>query len=90
MNKTEFIKNLSLICDLSQSKCQEIMQEAYNLICQNLKEGKQVSFKGFGKFYVKTKKERFVKNFNSNNMHLIGCRHVPTFKMGKSFKKVIN
>lgn len=90
MNKTEFVKELSQNCSLSQNKCQEVLSEAYKLICQNLKEGRQVNFKGFGKFFVRTKKERFVKSFNSNNMQLIGCRHVPTFKMGKSFKKVIN
>lgn len=89
MNKTQFIKILSQSCGLSQTKCDEILSSAYFLICKNLREGESVSFKGFGKFFVKTKKERFIKNFNSSNLQLIGCRNVPSFKIGKSFKQQI-
>ena len=90
MNKTEFVKKLSQNCNLPQHTCQEVLSEAYSIICKNLKEGRQVVFKGFGKFFVKTKKERFVTGFNCTNKQLIGCRNVPTFKMGKNFKNVIN
>lgn len=89
MNKSQFIKVLSQNCGLSQNKCNEVMSTAYYLICKNLREGDYVSFKGFGKFYVKTKKERFIKSFNSDHLQIIGCRNVPSFKMGKSFKQEI-
>ena len=89
MNKSQFIKILSQCCGLTQAKCSEVLIETYKLICENLKQGESVVFKGFGKFFVKTKRERFVKNVNTNNLHLIGCRNVPCFKIGKQFKQEI-
>ena len=89
MNKSEFVKSLSHSCNLSIDKCCEVLSKSYKLICQKLREGECVVFKGFGKFYVKEKKERFIKSFKSNDMQLLGCRNIPAFKIGKSFKSQI-
>ena len=87
MNKTQFIKKLSESCSVDKNLCGFILNNAYYLLCDNLKKGETLNLKGFGKFYVKFRKERFLKV--GNKTILIGTKNIPVFKMGKSFKNII-
>ena len=87
MNKTQFIKKLSESCNIDKNLCDFVLNSAYLLLCDNLKKGETLNIKGFGKFYVKFRKERLLKR--GNQTLLIGTKNVPVFKMGKSFKNII-
>lgn len=87
MNKNEFLKELSKISNTNLSTCKKVLFNTYELLCDNLKKGQSVNFYGFGKFYVKCYKERFINNRGIKK--LIGAKFVPTFKTGKSFKNII-
>ena len=87
MNKLEFIKQLSEISGVKETDCKRFLKISYFLICDLLLKGEEISFKGFGKFFVKTRKERFVKS--KNKSYLVPTKHIVTFKIGKSFKEII-
>ena len=89
MNKRNFIKRVSLLCDLSQKKCEQILDKCYKLICESLCTGEGVNFKGFGKFYVKTTKERVVKNVFTKNLSFIRQKNVVSFKISSTFKNIV-
>ena len=87
MNKTQFIKRLSENCNIDKTVCGFVLNSAYFLLCDSLKKGETLNIKGFGKFYVKFRRERFLKR--GNQTLLIGTKNVPVFKMGKTFKNII-
>lgn len=89
MNKKEFVKRVSNSCNISQSKCEEILNCCYKVICNSLKVGESVVFKGFGKFFVKRKKERVVKNIYTKNLTFINQKNVVSFKISNAFKSIV-
>ena len=88
MNKTEVIKELSKLTNISQKMCKAVLDNFYLLIANSLRRGEEISFYGIGKFLVKTKKERVIKTSNGNK--LICPKKTPCFKIGKTFKNIIN
>ncbi len=88
MNKTEFLKVLSLNSNLSVSSCKRVLENTYSLICESLRKGQSVNFYGFGKFYVKSYKERCINNAGLRK--IIPAKNIPSFKTGKIFKNVVN
>lgn len=88
MNKNELINNLSNITGHSKQTCKDVLNNFYFLICDSLKKGEEVCFKGLGKFYVKSKSERIIKN--NLGTYLMSPKKIVTFKIGKTFKNIIN
>lgn len=89
MNKTEFLKEISLMSDVSIKDCNLIFNNSYKLLCNCLRKGDTISFYGFGKFYVKHINERIVKNNAFVGGKLLAPKNIPVFKMGKAFKEII-
>ena len=89
MNKNEFIKKLSYICNLSNKQCYLILNNAYKLLCDSLKIGETITFKGFGKFYIKTTKERVVKNVFTKSLSFLGQKNVVSFKISSTLKNIV-
>lgn len=87
MNKLEFVNKLSCLCGLSKVECNRFLKITYFLICDSLNKGEEICFKGIGKLFVKTRKERFLKN--GNKQILISSKNIPAFKIGKNFKDII-
>lgn len=89
MNKTTFLKELSLKCNLPINTCKDVMSMGYFLLCDSLKKGQSVNFYGFGKFYVRQRKERLIKKIGTSLSTLVMPKSIPAFKIGKSFKEII-
>ena len=87
MNKSEFLKELSKLSNTNLPTCKKVLHNTYALLCDNLKKGISVNFYGFGKFYVKCYKERFVNCGGIKK--LVSAKFVPSFKTGKNFKNII-
>lgn len=85
MNKSQFLKELSLISNMSVNACNKVLNNTYLLLCDNLRKGQSVVFYGFGKFYVRNRKERIL-----DNSKLIPAKNIPAFKTGKYFKNIVN
>ena len=64
MNKNELINNLSNVTGYSKQTCKDVLNNFYFLICDSLKKGEEVCFKGLGKFYVKCRFEHSLNNVN--------------------------
>jgi len=89
MNKSDFLKQLSLNCNLPEKICRQVLSNSYLLLCDCLNKGEEVNFYGFGKFYVKTRQERFYKQIGVNTLALLPPQNVPVFKTGRVFKQII-
>lgn len=89
MNKKDFVNKLSLICNLSQKKCKDIIDSAYKLICESLKVGEELNFNGFGLFYIKRTKERVVKSVYTKNLTFVLPKNIVCFKMSSTLKNIV-
>ena len=89
MHKREFIKNISSACNLSQKKCEQVLNVCFKLICESLCVGESINFKGFGKFFVKTTKERVVKNVFTKNLTFIRQKNIVSFKISSTLKNIV-
>ena len=89
MNKSEFIKKVSKKTGFSQCQVSKILKTSFEELCQTLNQDEEVSFRGFGKFFVKTSKERLCYNNFANKNILILARSMPSFKIFKNFREVI-
>ena len=73
---------------MPKKQCKQVLNNFYLLICDSLKKGEEICFYGIGKFFVKYKKERLIKT--NRGEIFVNSKNVPVFKMGKSFKNIIN
>lgn len=89
MNKDEFIKRVSECSNLSKKKCEQVLNNCYKLICKSLCIGESLNFKGFGKFYIKTTKERVVKNVFTKELTLVRQKNIVNFKISSAFKNIV-
>ena len=89
MNKGDFINKLSEQSNLPKSYCSRVLNACYSVLIDSLKKGEELNLKGFGRFFVKTRRERLVKNPLTGNKILIEQKNIPRFKLSTKFKDVI-
>ncbi len=87
MNKKEFIGLLSNRTNLSASRCNALLSEIKGLIVESLKTGEEVKFAGFGRFFVKYKKEQIC--CFKNGTRLLPAKNVAKFTASKCFKNIV-
>ena len=89
MNKKEFVKEIATLSNISQTKCEQILNNCYKLIHDSLIVGESINIKGFGKFFVKTKKERIVKNIQTKEFSMLEQKKVVCFKISSTLKYIV-
>lgn len=87
MNKKEFVKVLSLRSNLSEVKCKSLLNEIKSIIFENLRTGEDVRFAGFGRFFVKYKKERLC--YFKKQTKLLPAKNVAKFTLSNCFKNIV-
>ena len=90
MNKCEFLKEVSRNCGVSFQDCKKVFETQHFILGNCLKRGDDISLKGFGRFYVKTRMERLFKDVYSDKKVLLPIKNVVAFKMSKKFKNSID
>ena len=74
----------------SRKQSSEVTEILLEIIKQSLESGEDVMISGFGKFQVKTKKERCGRNPATNKVLILPPRRVVTFKCSGSLRDRIN
>jgi DNA-binding protein HU-beta len=90
MKKSELIKVVAEKTGLSQKDTQAVIDATIETIEEALKEGKKVTFIGFGSFEVVTRAPRVVKAPKSDKEIKIPERKAVRFKVGKNLKELVN
>jgi integration host factor subunit alpha len=75
---------------LSKADAARAVDTAFHLIKQTLAMGEDVLISGFGKWVVKTKKERRGRNPQTGNDLTIEARRVVTFRASGVLRRLIN
>ncbi|HVY53245.1 MAG TPA: HU family DNA-binding protein [Gammaproteobacteria bacterium] len=90
MNKAELVNKITEAMGLPQVKSEEILSAFLDGIMSSLKNGGNVTLIGFGKFGIKKKAARKVKNPRTGVEMHVDEKLVPFFKAGKELKETID
>lgn len=90
MNKTEFINVVSERTGESKATTKKIVDSVIDEITEQLKNGNEVQFVGFGTFKVTERSARDGINPSTGQKISIPASKNPQFKSGKALKNAVN
>ena len=76
--------------DLPPNKSAQVLESILEIIKNTLENGEDVMITGFGKFYVKEKKERRGRNPATGKDLMLGSRRVVGFKCSGKLRERMN
>ena len=90
LTKADIVEAIQNENGYSLKQSSEVTEILLEIIKQSLESGEDVMISGFGKFQVKTKKERRGRNPATNKDLILSPRKVVTFKCSGKLRDRIN
>ncbi len=90
MTKAELIKELAERTELTQVSAEKFYTVLLEIITEELANGNDVVFKGFGTFGIGQREERKGRNPQNGQELTIPATKYPKFKASKCLKKEVN
>lgn len=90
MTKNDLIELLYEQVGLSKKSCASTVESTIDIIKAELGKGNTVKISGFGKWTVKSKKDRIGRNPQTGEAMTISARKVVTFKPSKILSNTLN
>ncbi len=90
MTKNDIIGTVYENLSIPKKNCVRIVDSIFDLIKDDLDNGRDVMISGFGKWTVKAKKKRKGRNPQTGEALTIDARRVVTFKSSPVLKDAIN
>ena len=90
LTKKDIVNSLYMQIGYSKKISENLLEDFFELILDNLKKHKMVKIAKFGTFILREKKSRIGRNPKTKEKKLISQRKVVLFKPSKELKKSIN
>ena len=90
LTKKEIINSIYMQLGFSKKICENIFEEFFYLILEELIKNKKVKIPKFGTFQIRFKKSRIGRNPKTLEKKIISERNVILFKPSKELKNFIN
>ena len=90
LTKKDIVNSLYMQIGYSKKISENLLEDLFELILDNLKKHKMVKIAKFGTFILREKKSRIGRNPKTKEKKLISQRKVVLFKPSKELKKSIN
>jgi integration host factor subunit alpha len=90
LNKAHIVESVQNQTGFSNSRSLEIVETLLEIIKRTLASGEDVLFSGFGKFCVKEKKERKIRDPNTGEDMMMAPRKVVTFRCSGKLRERVN
>ena len=90
LTKIEIVDMLNEHIGIPKVECIRIVESFFDIIKSELEKGNPVMISGFGKWTVKTKRERKGRNPQTGEVLSIKARKVVTFKESAVLKDTLN
>ena len=90
MTKLDIVNEVAGMTGLSKVEVDVVVEGIMVCISDSLKRGERVDLRGFGSFIVKHKAAREARNPATNEIIKLKERHIPSFKVSKILKEVVN
>jgi len=89
MTKAEIIAEISTKTGVEKNQVQEVVESFFKVVRNNMIDGKNVYFRGFGSFIIKKRAQKIARNISKNTAMVIDAHYIPAFKPAKSFTEKI-
>ncbi len=90
LTKKDLVNQVYMQIGFSKQISENLIDEFFMLIIENLKKDGKVKLSKFGTFSIRSKKSRVGRNPKTKEIKTISKRDVVLFKPSKEFKKKIN
>ncbi len=90
VTKADIIEKVYERIGFSKKEASDLVERAFDAIKDELRKGEKVKISGFGKFVVKSKKDRIGRNPRTGEEMVITARRVITFKVSQVLKAMLN
>ena len=90
LTKKDLVNVVYMQLGFSKQVSENLIEEFFSLIVQNLKKDKRLKLSKFGTFSLREKKQRIGRNPKTKEEKKISKRNVILFKASKEFKELIN
>ena len=90
LTKKDIVNSLYMQLGYSKKISENLLEDMFELILENLKKHKIVKIAKFGTFIFREKKSRIGRNPKTKEKKLVSKRNVILFKPSKELKRSIN
>ena len=90
LTKQEIVNSIYMQIGYSKKISENLLEDMFELILENLKKHKIVKIAKFGTFIFREKKSRIGRNPKTKEKKLVSKRNVILFKPSKELKRSIN
>jgi integration host factor subunit alpha len=90
LTKKDLINSVYMQIGFSKNISENLIDDFFNTIKENLKIEKKLKLSKFGTFSVRSKKSRIGRNPKTKEQKTISNRDVVLFKASKEFKDLVN
>ena len=90
LTKKEIINSLYMQLGFSKKICENLLEDFFSIILNELKINYKVKISKFGTFILRHKKSRIGRNPKTLEKKIISARNVVLFKPSNELKKFIN
>ena len=90
LTKKEIINSLYMQLGFSKKICENLLEDFFSIILNELKNNEKVKISKFGTFILRHKKSRIGRNPKTLEKKIISARNVVLFKPSNELKKFIN
>ena len=90
LTKKDLVNIVYMQVGFSKQISENLIEELFSLIVENLKKEKKLKISKFGTFTIREKKSRIGRNPKTKEEKKISRRNVVLFKASKEFKEFLN
>ena len=90
LTKIDLIESIYNQTGMTRKECVRAVDSVFEIIKDEMNQGNDIMISGFGKWAVKSKKDRKGRNPQTGEAIIIEARKVVTFKTSTVLKKTIN
>jgi len=87
--KNDVVRKVAQDTRLSQRVVSDALNSMVNVVSQALRDGKTVTFPGFGTFYTSNRGEGTVKHIRTKETIKVPARRVAAFRVGDTLKRSV-
>ena len=85
MTKADVVSEIAARTGVERIAVQEVVENFFNVLKENMTKGNNVYFRGFGSFILKNRARKIARNIAKNTSMVIEPHAIPAFKPAKEF-----
>jgi len=90
VTKADIVDVIASATGLTKVDTEAVVDGFIYTVIDAMKEGKNIEIRGFGSFKIKHRKGRMARNPRTGEQVMVEDRIVPTFKVSKEMKQLVN